>query len=141
MICLGFPTICLPAGAMRMSDKMNESIKLLAGNGKTVLNYEITMIGQDYLILLAGGDAHIGCTAIGDNGKLYVYTPKSHRDDALAIPLAKKVSATFHCVCTVVAGFHLDEITWDEIETVMDNAEKGMIEVLETIEEKMNQKA
>lgn len=114
---------------------MNVSIKLLAGTGKTALNYEITQVGQDFLILLTGGDAHIGCTAIGDDGRLCVYTPKSHRDDALAIPLAKKVSETFHCVCTVVAGFHLDDINREEIQTVMANAEMGMIQVMDAIAE------
>lgn len=120
---------------------MNESIKLLAGTGKTTLHYEITQVGQDFLILLTGGDAHIGCTAIGDDGRICVYTPKSHRDDALAIPLAKKVSETFHCICTVAAGFHLDDINREEIQTVIANAEKGMAQVLEAIEETINQKA
>jgi hypothetical protein len=112
---------------------MNEHIKLTQGTGKTALNYELTAVGKDILILLTGGDAHIGCTAIGDDGRLSSYTPQSHKDDALAIPLAKKVSETFHCVCTVVAGFHLDEITREEIAEVIKNADSGMMQVLETL--------
>ena len=69
---------------------MSERIKLIQGTGKTALNYELTPVGNDWLILLTGGDAHIGCTAIGDDGRLCSYTPQSHKDDALAIPLAKK---------------------------------------------------
>ena len=113
---------------------MNERIKLTQGTGKTALNYEITPVGNDWLILLTGGDAHIGCTAIGDDGRLSSYTPQSHKDDALAIPLAKKVSQTFHCVCTVVAGFHLDDITREEIAEVVKNADNGMIQVIETLQ-------
>lgn len=119
---------------------MNERIKLIQGTGKTALTYEIIPVGNDWLILLTGGDAHIGCTAIGDDGRLNSYTPQSHKDDALAIPLAKKVSQTFHCVCTVVAGFHLDEITREEIAAVIANADFGMVQVLKTIKEKMNLK-
>lgn len=115
---------------------MSERIKLTQGTGPTALHYEIIPIGNDWLILLTGGDAHIGCTAIGDDGRLCSYTPQSHKDDALAIPLAKKVSQTCHCVCTVVAGFHLDGITREEIKTVIDNAEKGMAQVLLAIESK-----
>lgn len=115
---------------------MNEPIKLTQGSGKTALHYEIIPVGKDWLILLTGGDAHIGCTAIGDAGRLCSYTPQSHKDDALAIPLAKKVSETFSCLCTVVAGFHLDGISRQEIKTVIDNAEKGMAQVLEVIEKK-----
>ncbi|OFV72364.1 MULTISPECIES: hypothetical protein [Acetobacterium] len=113
---------------------MDERIKLTQGTGKTALNYEITPVGKDILILLTGGDAHIGCTAIGDDGRLSSYTPQSHKDDALAIPLAKKVSQNLHCVCTVVAGFHLDDITREEIAEVVANAEQGMTQVLEAIE-------
>ena len=112
---------------------MNESIKLTQGTGKTALNYELTQVGNDWLILLTGGDAHIGCTAIGDDGRLCSYTPQSHKDDALAIPLAKKVSQTLHCVCTVVAGFHLDDITREEIVEVVANADQGMVQVLEIL--------
>ena len=119
---------------------MSERIKLIQGTGKTALNYELTPVGNDWLILLTGGDAHIGCTAIGDDGRLCSYTPQSHKDDALAIPLAKKVSQTFHSVCTVVAGFHLDEITREEIAEVIANADMGMVQVLKIIKEKMNQK-
>jgi hypothetical protein len=108
-------------------------VTLTVGQGNTALNYEITKVGGDWLILLTGGDIHIGCTAIGDDGRLCSYTPKTHKDDALAIPLAKKVSETFHCVCTVVAGFHLDDITREEIEAVMENAQNGMAQVLEII--------
>lgn len=113
---------------------MNECFKLIQGTGKTALTYEITPVGNDWLILLTGGDAHIGCTAIGDDGRLSSYTPQSHKDDALAIPLAKKVSQTFHCVCTVVAGFHLDEITREEIAQVVQNADKGMLQVIEILQ-------
>lgn len=119
---------------------MSECIKLTQGTGPTALHYEIIPIGNDWLILLTGGDAHIGCTAIGDDGRLCSYTPQSHKDDALAIPLAKKVSQTCHCVCTVVAGFHLDGITQEEIAAVIANADMGMVQVLKTIKEKMNQK-
>jgi len=119
---------------------MSERIKLTQGTGSTALHYEIIPVGNDWLILLTGGDAHIGCTAIGDDGRLCSYTPQSHKDDALAIPLAKKVSQTFSCVCTVVAGFHLDEITREEITAVVENADSGMIQVLKVIGEKMDQK-
>lgn len=119
---------------------MSERINLTQGTGPTALHYEIIPVGNDWLILLTGGAAHIGCTAIGDDGRLCSYTPQSHKDDALAIPLAKKVSETGHCVCTVVAGFHLDGITREEIAAVIANADMGMVQVLKTIKEKMNQK-
>ncbi|WP_373482995.1 hypothetical protein [Acetobacterium sp.] len=118
---------------------MTERIKLIQGTGKTALHYEIIPVGNDWLILLTGGDAHIGCTAIGDDGRLCSYTPQSHKDDALAIPLAKKISETCHCVCTVVAGFHLDEITREQIDEVVANGNIGITRILAAIEEKTNE--
>lgn len=118
---------------------MSERIKLTQGTGPTALHYEIIAIGNDWLILLTGGDAHIGCTAIGDDGRLCSYTPQSHKDDALAIPLAKKVSQTFSCVCTVVAGFHLDGITREQIAAVVANGNIGITRIMAAIEEKTNE--
>ena len=110
-------------------------MKLTVGSGPTALHYEITLVGADVLILLTGGTAHIGCTAVGDDGRLSIYTAREHRDDALAIPLARKVSAAFHCVCTVCAGFHLDDIDREQIRQVMANGEEGIRQIMAMIEQ------
>jgi hypothetical protein len=110
-------------------------MKLTMGSGPTALQYEITLAGADVMILVTGGAAHIGCTAVGDDGRLSVYTAREHRDDALAIPLARKVSAAFHCVCTVCAGFHLDDIESADIGQVMANGEEGIRQVIAMIEQ------
>ncbi len=111
-----------------------KKVKYEIGSGKTALTYEVIPLGSDFLILVYGGEAHIGCTAIGDKGSLASYTAAHHRDDVLAISLAQKLSERFHCVCTVVAGFHLDEISTDEIQEVLKNAEEGAKRVIEGIE-------
>ena len=110
-------------------------MKLTVGSGPTALQYEITLVGADVLILLTGGTVHIGCTAVGDDGRLSIYTAREHRDDALAIPLARKVSAAFHCVCTVCAGFHLDDIDQEQIRQVMTNGEEGIRQIMAMIEQ------
>ena len=84
---------------------MSERIKLIQGTGKSALNYELTPVGNDWLILLTGGDAHIGCTAIGDDGRLSSYTPQSHKDDALAIPLAAAGQVLTIIVRTITVAF------------------------------------
>jgi len=109
-------------------------MKLTVGSGPTALHYEITLVGADVLILLTGGAAHIGCTAVSDDGRLSVYTAQEHRDDALAIPLARKISAAFHCVCTVCAGFHLDDIEGADISQVLVNGKEGIRQVIAMIE-------
>ncbi|MBC3888336.1 hypothetical protein GH810_08435 [Acetobacterium paludosum] len=109
-------------------------MKLTVGSGPTALKYQITLAGADVLILVTGGAAHIGCTAVGDDGRLSVYTAIEHRDDSLAIPLARRVSETFHCVCTVCAGFHLDDIERADIGQVLVNGQEGIRQVIAMIE-------
>lgn len=108
-------------------------IKQEIGNGKTALTYEIISQGQDFVILVYGGEAHIGATVIGDKGTLTSYTVAHHRDDLLAMKLAQKVSESFRCVCTVIAGFHLDSITEDEIKEVLENSDKAVGKMIEII--------
>lgn len=110
-------------------------MKITVGSGSTALHYEVTTVGKDVLILVTGGVAHIGCTAVGDDGRLSVYTAQEHRDDSLAIPLAKIISMEFHCVCTVCAGFHLDSIAKDDIKNVLVNAEEGINQVIAGLNE------
>ncbi|WKY42850.1 hypothetical protein Q5O14_09175 [Eubacteriaceae bacterium ES2] len=108
-------------------------MKFSVGSGDTALNYEVKKLGDDYLVMLTGGDIHIGCTAIGDDGRIVSYTPLHHRDDTLAIPLAQKISQEHHCICTVVAGFHLDNISKEQIFEVVENSKKGIKQLLENI--------
>lgn len=113
---------------------MNKRIEHRIGSGKTALQYEIIFLGKDILIIIGGGDIHIGCTAIGDKGSISSYTAAHHRDDVLAISLAQEVSKYFSCICTVVAGFHLDSITKDDIQKVIKNEKKGIKEIIKKIE-------
>ncbi|WKY49177.1 hypothetical protein Q5O24_07660 [Eubacteriaceae bacterium ES3] len=109
-------------------------MNLSVGIGETTLYYKVTQIGSDYLVILTGGESHIGCTAIGDSGRVVSYTPLHHRDDTLAIPLAKAISERHQCICTVVAGFHLDNITRDQIKEIVKNSEIGVENLLDLIE-------
>lgn len=110
-------------------------MKITVGSGATALHYEVTKVGKDVLILVTGGVAHIGSTAIGDDGRMSIYTSREHRDDSLASPLAKKISMEFHCVCTVCAGFHLDSIAKEDIKKVLVNAETGINQVIAALNE------
>ena len=110
-------------------------MKITVGSGSTALHYEVTKVGNDVLVLIIGGAAHIGCTAVGDDGRISTYTAQAHRDDALAVPLAQTISMEFHCVCTVCAGFHLDGIAKEEIQKVLVNAEDGIKRVIAALKE------
>jgi hypothetical protein len=53
-----------------------------------------------------------------------------HRDDALSHSLATEISKVFPHVCTVTAGFHLDNITNEEIQQVLNHHAQGSQKIL-----------
>lgn len=106
-----------------------------AGCGRTAISYDLRLFGGDVLISVFGGVAHIGSVTVGDCGKTMSYTAQNHRDDALAESLAEMVSRRYQCRCVVTAGFHLDNITKEEIRSVLDTHAKGTQKVLHALDE------
>lgn len=97
----------------------------------TSLNITLTKVGDDYHILLQGGDRpHIGCTVLAiprpsltGNGEMSctasVLNVTGHKDEyvcrLLAENLCTKTGATV--VCT--GGFHMDGITKEQMAELM----------------------
>lgn len=100
------------------------------GSGQTQLTYQIHPLGRDLLITITGGEAHVGSLSIANQGKVTTTTLEGHRDDALSQSLAESIAHRFPGVCTVVAGFHLDNITKEQIFQVLDHHNQGIQKVL-----------
>lgn len=108
---------------------------LHVGSGSTRLTYQIMHMGRDLLICVTGGEAHVGSLSVAVQGKVNTTTLEGHRDDALSQSLAKKIAEVFPNVCTVVAGFHLDNITKEQIQQVMKHHAQGIQRVLSYLSE------
>lgn len=112
-----------------------EEITLTRELSFSTLKVRVAFLGADCHILLTGGERpHIGCTAIafprpslkGDgtwSSTSSVLNVIGHKDEYLCRRLAEMVSAAMGAVVVCTGGFHVDGITGEEIEEVVEGAE------------------
>lgn len=116
-------------------------------HGRLALELRLLPAGQDWQLLLTGGDAHIGavilaepadgpeavpyqaaggrttpapCTFETEDGvRLHVLRRAGHHDDKAALPLARDYCRALKATVCVSAGIHYDHISREEIDTVL----------------------
>lgn len=102
-------------------------------------------IGRDLLICLQGGAAHIGCTVqaiprpslTGDgtvSATSSVLNLTGHKDEELCRKLAEYVCRQLNTVVVCTGGFHIDDITSEQIQAVAaaaDAAGKELVKMLQ----------
>lgn len=98
----------------------------------TTLTVQVTQVGDDFNIILQGGDKpHIGCTVIAiprpsleNNGEMSatssVLNVTGHKDEQLCRYLAEAVASSQNAVTVCSGGFHMDNITKEQIKEVME---------------------
>lgn len=118
-----------------------EKIKIIReGEGRGEVCLKGVAYGDGFLLMVFNPKGiHIGAVALAeydpDSGRVSVsiLTRRGHKDDEVARRVAYKVAkGTKRPVC-VVCGLHLDEITKEEIELFLHNAESIAERFLETI--------
>ncbi len=96
---------------------------------------QVDQVGDDLLVLLTGGKAHIGAVAIAqprpslqDPGQPSstgsVITILGHKEDAVAKAMAEALSGRLGRNVIVVAGIHWDALTREGIATIMELCRK-----------------
>lgn len=92
-------------------------------------------VGEDYVYHLTGGKAHIGAvaTAYVDNGVVQVglTTVPGHREDELAVELAKAACEVHQQTVTAIVGIHIDYATREQIQQMVDVARQAIQEVVQ----------
>jgi gallate decarboxylase subunit D len=81
----------------------------------------IIPMGNDLLVLLSGGQSHIGAVAVshGEEEDSSVISIPGHREDGPAKGMAEALHEALGKNVTVVAGMHWDNLTKEGIETVL----------------------
>lgn len=108
--------------------------------GELVLEQRI--IGEDLVISLTGGKGHIGAVAVGYYDRIpghassSVITLPSHRDDAIALDAARRISSVTHSTTVFTAGIHFENITAEEIEEVLSASDELINEFIGSLKEK-----
>lgn len=116
---------------------LGSEISLEKGEGRTRLSLVASRLGRDLLVTITGGRAHIGAVGIGIflNGKATssVITMPGHKEDMIAKNGAERIAKMLKTGAVLIAGIHIDNITKEEIETAVKNAE-ALIEDLIAME-------
>lgn len=108
-------------------------IEIIRKIGRIELLLREEIIGSDRLLILTGGEPHLGAAAMGvhDNIKnrasASVLTSPGHRDQELALYGAQKICSVTQVTIIFIVGIHLDNITKDEIRTIVQTS-KSMID-------------
>ncbi len=116
-----------------------DTYELTGGGGRTKVSLSAHYMGDGLVVCIHNENAHIGAVAIGEydhnekRASTSVITRLGHKDDAVAQSAAHSISkATKRPVC-VIAGIHLDDVTEEEINTLVENASIMVGEFIKSI--------
>jgi len=105
-----------------LSSKQKERFELQA---------HVNIIGNDILVVLLGGSAHIGAVAMAQprasladpqkaGATSSVYTYVGHKEDMIAKTMAEKLARGLNRKVVVVAGIHWDDLKEEEIAIIVN---------------------
>lgn len=93
--------------------------------------------GGDYVVLVTGGQAHIGATAVAYPAEGGVHTEviglPGHKEAELARELAELACSRLGQAVTVVAGIHIDNATLAEIRAMVAETRALFLAELEVL--------
>ena len=107
------------------------------GEGRTEVRLRWEAAGPDIVLWFAGAGEHVGAVALGDfddrSGRAYVQclSAPGHRDDLIARQMALEASRRLRRRVVAFGGLHLDDITAEEREQILANAERLLARFLE----------
>ena len=108
---------------------------MIEGTGRLCVKLELACQGQDLVLLLTGGEAHVGAVAVWDARQptepAKVTELANHKEGPLAGTCAEIVGRATGRTVVAVAGIHQDEATRGEIEAIVLNARKAAHEAAE----------
>ncbi len=103
--------------------------KITGGKGRTMVTLLVRNLGDDLTVSIFNENAHIGAVAVGEyehkenRASTSVITRLGHKDDAIAQKAAYLISKHTKRPSCVIAGVHLDDITHEEIQKFLENAD------------------
>ena len=121
---------------IREADSANQPIEPLSvGSGRTRVKLEVKNQGRDILLLVTGGEAHVGAVAVWDsrikNGQAAVTELPGHREGPLAMECAEILGCAWGRTVAAVVGIHQDKATREEIAAIVANVRQGVQELAE----------
>ncbi len=106
------------------------------GVGKYEITLTYSYIGSDLLVIINGGDAHIGGLSLIENNALSSLRKMGHKDDIVSNIAASLIYDKIKKDTLVICGIHLDNATKNDIAILVDNAQKCVEKFLKEINDK-----
>ncbi len=97
------------------------------GQGRTKIYLTAWPVGQGLLVCLYNDNIHIGAVAVGEydheekRASSSVITLRGHRDDEVAKNAAHVIARDTKKTVCAIAGIHLDNISQEEINEILEN--------------------
>ncbi|MBP1903915.1 hypothetical protein J2Z32_000532 [Paenibacillus turicensis] len=92
------------------------------------IKLEVIEAGRDVLLLITGGEAHIGATstAYWHDGQCQVETIAipHHKEHTLTESIAERAANQLQCTVSVVMGIHYDNLNKAQILQISDRVEE-----------------
>lgn len=104
-----------------------------AGRGRTEVRLDLLAQGRDLVLLVGGGDVHVGAGAVAGGGAEGLAVLPPHKEGPLAAECAALLAEAGGCSCAVVAGIHQDDVTRDEIAAILGNVRTAARELAEAV--------
>lgn len=112
-------------------------MKFQVGKNRCAIHFEVKKLGKDLLVTITGGDAHIGAVSLSLTTKnleisQYILTSShllvinDHKEGDIAVTLSNKITKSTGKNCVLIVGIHINNITHNEIENILDNCQKGI---------------
>ena len=115
-----------------------DELRAVAGEGRTAVSLRADALGDNLVVLIYNENAHIGAVAVGEwdekeqRASVSVHTRLGHKDDAIAQKAAYTISKSIKKPVCVIAGVHVENITAEEINRVLDNSDAAVEKFLRT---------
>jgi hypothetical protein len=114
--------------------------------GEYVLHYQLTRLGDDYSLVVGGGEEHVGSIvlalprpSLADPARasttLSVLNVTGHKDDGVAMPLAEALCLISGRPAVVVAGIHFDNLPVAGLKTILSLNEEACRQLPHWVEE------
>jgi hypothetical protein len=103
--------------------------EITKGQGRTRISLWAKGFGGEFVVLIYNKNAHIGAVAVGEydhkenRTSTSVITRLGHKDDVIARKAAYLISKHTKRPSCVIAGVHLDNITVEEIQKLLEVAD------------------
>ena len=103
--------------------------EITKGEGRAKISLSVESMGGDIIAFIYNENAHIGAVAVGEYDHMEnrtstsVITRLGHKDDAIARDAAYLISKHTKKPSCVIVGIHLDDITEEEIQRFLENAD------------------